>query len=97
MKMQDAGLNTSYKCPQCRRCKDCLRGPGKEMLSMHEEAEQHLIRESVRIDPDKQRAVAYLAFTADPATHLSQNLHIAVKRMKNVREGRKGLLNSENI
>ena len=84
MKMQDAGLSTSYKCPQCRRCKDCLRGPGKEMLSMHEEAEQHLIRESVRIDPDKHRAVAYLAFTADPATHLSQNLHIAVKRMKNV-------------
>ena len=84
MKMQDSGLSTGYKCPKCRRCKECLRGPGQEMLSMQQEAEQQLIRDSVRIDSDMNRALAYLAFTADPALHLNQNMHIAVRRMKNV-------------
>ena len=51
---------------------------------MQQEAEQQLICDSVRIDPKTQRAIAFLAFTADPAKHLTQNFHIAVKRMKNV-------------
>lgn len=84
MKMQDTGLSTAFKCPRCRSCKECLRGPGQEMLSMQQEAEQELIKDSVRIDQDMNRALAFLAFTADPELHLKNNFHIAVKRLNNV-------------
>ena len=84
MKLQDAGLDTSYRCPSCRRCKDCLKGAGKERLSMHQEFEQHIIKGSVKIDQEINRAVASLAFTDDPDKHLKNNRHIAVKRLENV-------------
>ena len=64
MRMQDAGLETFYKCPKCRNCNDRLRGAGKEKLTM--KAEQDLIRSSVRIDMDQNRAFASLAFIEKP-------------------------------
>ena len=66
MRMQDAGLETFYKCPKCRNCNDCLRGAEKEKLTMKQEAEQDLIRSSVRIDMDQNRAFASLAFIEKP-------------------------------
>ena len=84
MKLQDAGLDISYKCPKCRSCKDCLKGAGHERLSMKEEREQCIIQNSVRIDIEKNRAVARLAFTADPTEYLNDNSYIAVKRLQNV-------------
>ena len=51
---------------------------------MQQEAEQELIKDSVRIDHDMKRAIACLAFTADPDLHLKNNFHIAIKRMNNV-------------
>ena len=84
MKHQDAGLEIAFKCPKCRSCRDCLRGAGKEKLSMKQEAEQLLIKNSVRIDQELNRAIAFLAFTADPKGNLTPNTHIAIKRLQNV-------------
>ena len=84
MKTQDAGLDTSFKCPKCRSCKECLKGPGQEKLSMQQEAEQEVIKDSVSIDFESGTAIASLAFTADPEKHLKSNSHIAVKRLQNV-------------
>ena len=83
-KMQDAGLDTSYKCPKCRSCKDCQKGSGQELLSMKEEFEQQVIEDSVVLDDELGQAVAYLAFTSDPAETIGENEHIAVKRLQNV-------------
>ena len=49
------------------------QGPGKEKLSLLQEAEQLLIKDSVRIDVDAKQAIAYLAFTADPKEHIHNN------------------------
>ena len=84
MKLQEAGLGSSFKCPKCRSCKECLRGPGKELISMQMEAEQELVKDSIIIDIDEKRAFVLLAFTADPEIHLNKNMHIAVTRLKNV-------------
>ena len=84
MKLQEAGLGSSFKCPKCRSCKECLRGPGKELISMQMEAEQELIKDSISIDLDKKRALVFLAFTADPETHLKNNMNTAVSRLRNV-------------
>ena len=43
MRIQDAGLDINFKCPACRNCKTCLRGAGKEVLTMKEEYQQQII------------------------------------------------------
>ena len=79
-KMQDTGLGTAYKCPDCRSCRQCLKGPGREKLSIKQEAEQDFIRKSVKIDEKSGRAIASLAFTEDPNLNIKRNEHIALRR-----------------
>ena len=84
MKYQEAGLDSSYKCPKCRSCDDCIKGSGYERISLKQEAEQELIRASVKIDVDKGRPLARLPFTLDPRDHLKDNSFAAQKRLQNV-------------
>ena len=84
LKLQDVGLDTSFKCPSCRNCKACLKGAGQELISMKEEYQQQLIEDSVRIDEDLGRAVAKLAFLSDPEDSITDNEHMAVKRLQSV-------------
>ena len=65
MRFQDIGLETSFKCPNCRNCKSCLKGPGEELLTMKEEFQQQIIEESVTIDESLGQAVAKLAFLSN--------------------------------
>ena len=60
------------------------QGPGKEKLSLLQEAEQLLIKDSVRIDVDAKQAIAYLAFTADPKEHIHNNYLINKKRLESI-------------
>ena len=84
MRIQDAGLDINFKCPACRHCKTCLRGAGKEVLTMKEEYQQQMIEESIRIDEGIGQAVAWLVFISDPTEGLADNKYIAVKRLRNV-------------
>ena len=83
-RLQDAGLDTNFKCPACRNCKSCLRGAGKELLSIKEEFQQQVIEDSVWIDDDVGQAVARLAFISDPTEGLTDNQYVAVRRLKDV-------------
>ena len=51
---------------------------------MQQEAEQEIIKDSVKIDISSGKAIASLAFKADPDKLLTDNEFIAVKRLKNV-------------
>ena len=51
---------------------------------MQQEAEQEIIKDSVKIDISSGKATASLAFKADPDKLLTDNEFIAVKRLKNV-------------
>ena len=84
MKLQDAGLDTNYKCPKCRNCPSCIKGSGHELLSMKEEFQQQVIEESVVLDDELGKVVAFLAFVSDPAENLNENEHIAICRLQNV-------------
>ena len=84
LKLQDVGLDTSYRCRRCRDCGDCKKGSGYERMSLLQEAEQELIKDSVYIDKENKRAVAYLPFKADPKEFLVDNTSIATKRLMNV-------------
>ena len=57
---------------------------GQELLLKKQQAEQELIRENVRIDPNLNRAKAKLPFLCDPKDKLVDNIKIAEKRLNNV-------------
>lgn len=81
---QEAGLDSSFRCIRCRDCQDCLKGAGQERMSMIQEAQQQLIKQSVSIDREKGRAVAKLPFLTDPAGKLNDNTRIAERRLESV-------------
>ena len=82
--MQDTGLSMEYWCPSCRQCLDCKRGEHYERVSIQQEAEQCMVRESIWIDPDKKRAVARLPFRVDPQVYLTNNRGLAIKMLDKV-------------
>ena len=77
MDLQESGLKTNFRCKQCRNCDNCRRGAGQERLSLKQEAEQELVRQSVTIKDGV--AIAKLPFTMSPEDHLKNNRHIALK------------------
>ena len=82
MDLQEAGLKTDYRCIRCRHCGDCKKGAGYEKLSMKQEAEQELVRESIEIKDGY--AIAKLPFTLPPEESLKNNRGIALKRLDSV-------------
>ena len=84
MQQQEAGLDTSYKCPKCRDCQDCIKGSGYEKISVKQEREQNLIKESIKVNLEDGRATAELPFKADPKEFLGENSFVAQKRLQNL-------------
>ena len=84
--MHDTGLSMEYRCPSCRNCLDCKRGEHYERVSIQQEAEQCMVRDSIWIDPEKKRAVARLPFRVDPQVHLTNNRGLAIKMLDKVCE-----------
>ena len=84
LKHQEVGLNASHHCVHCHACIVCKRGVGQELLSMKQQAKQELIRESVQIDENLNRAEARLPFLCDPMDKLVDNSKAAKRRLDNV-------------
>ena len=83
-KIQESGLDRGFKCVKCRGCDECLKGSGYEKISLKQEYEQNLIKQSVHIDDEKGMAIARLPFKADPTQFLADNYHVAHKRLNNI-------------
>ena len=84
MELQEAGLKTEFRCKQCRDCLDCKKGAGHEKLSLKQEAEQELIRQSITIDKEEGCAIAKLPFVLPPNENLKDNRNIALKMLDRV-------------
>ena len=82
--VQDLGLKMEYRCPSCRNCLNCRRGESYEKVSIRQEAEQCLIRESIWIDPTINRAIAKLPFRMNPIQALTNNRGVTVKMLDRV-------------
>ena len=76
---EDIGTQAPYRCINCRGCNDCKNGDILEATSLKEEAEQFLIKQSVKFKPEEQRIVATLPFIADPVKELKSNKSRALK------------------
>ena len=53
-------VHVEYRCPKCRNCQDCREAHETEKISLKEEAEDALIRDSVTLDNDNQRFICKL-------------------------------------
>ena len=84
MELQEAGLRTDFRCKECRSCEECRRGAGHERLSLKQEAEQQLIKESVSIDEEEGIATAKLPFILPPEDNLKNNRGIALGMLNGV-------------
>jgi hypothetical protein len=55
--LEDGGLNIEYRCVKCRYCTDCRNAEDTEKISLREEAEMHMIKESVKLDLPNKRII----------------------------------------
>ena len=71
--VEKTGTIVSYRCMDCRNCRECLKGGLIEEISIQEEAEQDLINKGVVVDVENRRSSTSLPFIADPDTRLVTN------------------------
>ena len=77
--VEEAGTNITYRCRKCRCCKVCKDHERIEEISIREEVEQELIKNSVDVDVTRRSTVASLPFMQDPKNKLAPNKEIALK------------------
>ena len=77
--LEDGGLTIEYRCVRCRDCQDCKNSEVTEKTSLREEAEMHMIRESVKLDIPNKRIICSLPLRGPEKEFLSTNKDRALK------------------
>ena len=73
------GSEITYRCVKCRSCKSCKECNQTEAVSIREEVEEELIKNSVTIDVANRTATATLLLINDPTVKLAPNRNKAMK------------------
>ena len=84
LQSQDFGLSVEYRCVRCRECWACKNADETEKISLREEQENQLVRESVHLNFDSKSIDCTLPVRGHEADFLSTNREIAVKVLKSV-------------
>jgi hypothetical protein len=58
--VMDAGMNIKYRCVKCRSGSDCRNADETERVSLRQEAEDQMIKDSIHIDYKKKQIMATL-------------------------------------
>ena len=58
--IMESGLQIDYRCTKCRDCSQCKNADQVEKISLREEQEMQLIKESVNLDWEKKKIVCSL-------------------------------------
>ena len=101
MKIMEEGIQLNYRCPKCRECFSCKNACDTERISIREEQEDEVIKESVKLDFENKKITASLPVRGDPAQYLSENRVIAekvlesqCKKVQNDAEARESIVKS---
>ena len=101
-KVERVGTEVSYRCMDCRNCKECLKGGLIEEISLQEEAEQNLIEKSVSVNLEERYSSASMPFLANPDTRLISNeepsrkiFDSQVRKLSKSERDRQDAINSE--
>ena len=69
----DSGMNIEYRCLRCRNCADCRNADTTEKVSLRQDAEDQLIKESVHLDYQAKQITATLPLRGKEEEFLSSN------------------------
>ena len=101
-RIEKTGTEVSYRCMECRNCKECLRAGLVEEISFVDEAQQDVINKSVTVDINNKITSASLPFIANPDSMLADNskstlkvYHSQVKRLNKSEKDRVDVLEAE--
>ena len=79
LQLEEGGLEISYRCVRCRNCPDCKNSAKTEHLTLREEAEMELIKQSVRLDFKNKKIICTLPLRGPEEEFLTSNRDRAVK------------------
>ena len=77
--VEDGGLNVEYRCVKCRDCPDCRNSDESEKTSLREEAEEYMIKQSVKLDIENRRIICSLPLRGPEQDFLTNNRDRALK------------------
>ena len=69
----DSGLQIDYRCVKCRDCSQCRNADQNEKISLRQEQEMQLIKESVHLDWDQKKIVCSLPLRGQERDFLATN------------------------
>ena len=78
-KAQEEGLSIEYRCSKCRNCPDCRNSYETERISLREEAEDLMVKDSIKIDWEKKCIECSLPVRGKEEEFLTNNRSMAVK------------------
>ena len=77
--IEEAGSEITFRCINCRTCKDCKNHQQIEAISIKEEIEQDLINKSVTVDLKQRTTTASLPLLHNPTIKLTPNQFNALR------------------
>ena len=81
---QEGGLSIEYRCVKCRDCWQCKNADETEKLSLREEQEDFLIKQSVNLDFVNKTIVCSLPGRGAEGDFLTSNRDLAIKVLLSV-------------
>ena len=78
--IEQSGTEVSYRCMECRNCKQCLKSALIDEISIETEMQQDLIEKSVSVDIENNCCSADMPFISDPDSRLVSN-HMQAKKV----------------
>ena len=80
----ESGVSVEYRCARCRDCWACKNADETEKISLREEQENQLVRDSVSLNFQKKSIDCTLPIRGDEADFLSTNKDLAQKILLSV-------------
>jgi hypothetical protein len=69
----NTGITIDYRCIRCRLCNDCRNADQTEKVSLRQDAEDNMIKNSVTLDYTKKQTTATLPLRGKEEEFLSRN------------------------
>ena len=78
MKLLESGFDVDYRCVKCRECVLCKKSDNAEKISLREEQEMQLVRDSITIDWENEKVRCSLPVRGEESVFLTSNKNIAM-------------------
>ena len=77
--LMESGIDVEYRCVKCRDCTQCKKSEKSEKISLRQEQEMQLVRESISFDLENKRVICTLPVRGEETVFLTSNKDIALR------------------